>query len=104
MCRSAAGRVFLYFWERLEKGFQEVIVSFKAVQEVLDMKYKSEFKHRFTNCGCLQSAILKGLHGFQEKRAHKSKGMQFFFQNVQSEIFKIFKVFKNNVIFTRAAC
>ena len=30
--------------------------------------------------------------------------MQFFLQNVPNEIFKIFKMFENNVKFTRAAC
>ena len=31
------------------------------------MKYRSEFKHGFNNRGCLHCAILKALHGFQEK-------------------------------------
>ena len=52
----------------------------------------------------MHCAILKLLHGFQEKRGHKSRGMQFFLQNLQNEIFKIFKIFKNNMKFTRAAC
>ena len=68
------------------------------------MKYRSEFKHGFTNHGCLPCAILKALQDFQEKRAHKSSDMQFFLQNVQNEIFKSFKMFKNNIKFTRAAC
>ena len=68
------------------------------------MKYRSKFKHGFTNRGCLHSAILKALHGFQKKkRAHRSRGMQFFHQNVPNEIFKIFKMFENNMKFTRAA-
>ena len=62
------------------------------------MKYRSEFKHDFTNLGCLYCAILKALHSFQEKRAHKSRDMQFFFQNLQNEIFKIFKIFKNKML------
>ena len=37
------------------------------------MKYRSEFKHGFNSRGCLQCAILNALHGFQEKRAHKSR-------------------------------
>ena len=65
-----------------------------AVLEVLDMKYGSEFKHGFTNCDCLHSAILKALHNFLARRTHKSRDMRFFFQNVQNEIFKIFKMFK----------
>ena len=71
---------------------------------LLDMKYISEFKHGFTNRGYLHCANLKALHGFREKRAHKSRDMQFFLHNVQNEIFKIFKMFKNNMKFTRAAC
>ena len=68
------------------------------------MKYRSEFKHGFTNRGCLHCAILKALHSFQEKRAHKSRDKQFFFQDVQNKIFKISKMFKNNIKFIRAAC
>ena len=68
------------------------------------MKHRSEFKHGFTNRGCLPWPILKAFHRFQEKRVYKLRDMQFFFQNVQNEIFKIFKMFKNNMKFTRAAC
>ena len=68
------------------------------------MKYRSEFKHGFTNPGYLHCAILKPLCGFKEKRALKSRDMQFFLQHIQNEIFKIFKMFKNNMKFTRAAC
>ena len=52
---------------------------------------------------CLHCAFLKALNGFQEKGAHKSRDMQFFLQNVKNEIFKIFKMFKNNMKFTRTA-
>ena len=41
------------------------------------MKYKSEFKHGFTNRACLHCAILKPLHGFKEKRP-KVKGYAIF--------------------------
>ena len=68
------------------------------------MKYRSEFKHGFTNPGYLHCAILKSLYGFKEKRALKARDMQFFLQNIQNKIFKIFKMFKNNMKFTRAAC
>ena len=61
MSRSAGRRVFLFSWERLGRG------SSKAAPEVLDMKYRSEFKHGFTNRDCLQCAILKALHCFQKK-------------------------------------
>ena len=82
----------------------ETTVYNKAVPEVLNMKYRSKFKHGFTNRGCLHCAILKTLHNFKEKRAHKTRNMQFFFQNAQNEIFKLLKIFKNNTKFTRAAC
>ena len=47
------------------------------------MKYRSEFKHCFTNNGCLHCATLRAI-----LRAHKSRDMQFFLQNVQNEIFR----------------
>ena len=53
------------------------------------MKNRSEFKYGFTNRGYLHCAVLKALHGFQEKRAYKSRGMQLFLQNVSNEILKI---------------
>ena len=70
------------------------------------MKNRSEFKHGFTNRSYLHGAILKALHDFQKKRAHKSRGMQFFLiQNdfLQNDL-KTFRMFKNNMRFTRAAC
>ena len=51
------------------------------------------------NRGYLHCAILKALHGFQEKRALKLRDMQFFLQNVLNKIFKIFKMFENNMKF-----
>ena len=68
------------------------------------MKYRSEFKHGFTNRDCLHCAILKALHGFREKRVHKARDMQFFLQNVQNEIFQILKMFKRSMKLTTAAC
>ena len=68
------------------------------------MKYRSDFKHGFTNRGCLHCVIRKALHGFKEKRAHKARDMQFFLQNFQNYIFKILKMFKNNMKLTRPAC
>ena len=67
------------------------------------MKYISKFNNGFTNCGYLHCAILKVLYGFKEKRAHKVRDMQLFIKNVQKVIFKILKMFKNNMEFTRAA-
>ena len=84
-------------WEEVCRTFGRGFSS-KAVSEVLGMKYG------FTNRGCLHCPILKTLHGFQKKRAHKSRDMQFFVQNVQNETFEIFKMLKNNMKFTRAAC
>ena len=46
------------------------------------MKNMSDFTHGFTNGSYLHGAILKTLHGFQEKRALKSRNMQSFLQNV----------------------
>ena len=67
------------------------------------MKYRSEFKHGFTNRGCLHCAIILKPYTVFRKREPTSH-MQFFLQNIQNEIFKIFKMFKNNMKFTRAAC
>ena len=72
------------------------------------MNYRSEFQNSFTDRGYLPCAILKALHGLQKKRAHKSRDMQFLLQNVQNDLLqndlKIFRMFKNNMKFTRAAC
>ena len=59
------------------------------------MKFRSKFNHDFTNRGCLQYPNLK---------VYKGRDMQFFLQNVQNEMFKILKMFKYNVKFTRASC
>ena len=56
------------------------------------------------NRGYLHCAILKALHVFQKKREFKSNGEQFFLQNVPYEIFKIFKMFENNMKFTSGDC
>ena len=48
------------------------------------MKYRSEFKHGYTNRGCLHCTILKASHRIKEKRAHKTRDMQFLLQNVQN--------------------
>ena len=37
------------------------------------MKYRSEFKHGFTNSDYLHFAILKALHSFQVKRDQKKR-------------------------------
>ena len=37
------------------------------------MKYRSKFKHDFTNRGCLHCAILKALHAFKEKKSPQGK-------------------------------
>ena len=43
------GEGFLFSCERLKRSLWETIVSSKAAPEVLKIKYKSEFKHGFTN-------------------------------------------------------
>ena len=65
------GRVFLFYWEIPRKSSDEIIVSSKAVPEVLNLKYRSEFKHCFANRGCFRCTILEALHSFKEKRVHK---------------------------------
>ena len=50
------------------------MVSSKTVPENLNLKFRSKFIHGFANNGCLQYAILKGLYGFKQKRAHKARG------------------------------
>ena len=62
MSRIAGERVFLFSWVRLGRGLKETIVFSKAVLEVSEMKYKSGFKHGFTNRGCLHCATLKASH------------------------------------------
>ena len=65
------------------------------------MKNRPEFKHGFTNRSCLLGAILKALRGFREKRAHKSRNMQFFLEDVQNDFLqndlKIFRMVKSNM-------
>ena len=61
-------------------------------------KYSGEinqFNHGFINCGCLHSATLKAYR----VRALKAY-IRFLVQNVQNEILKILKMFKNNMKFT----
>ena len=68
-----------------------VNVSSNVVPEDLNIKFRSKFNHGFTNRGCLQCAMWysKSLQG---KRY------------VQNKIFKILKMFKYTMHFTRAAC
>ena len=51
----------------------------------------------------MDCAILKAFYDFKVTRAHEGRS-QFLFQNVQNEIFVIFKMFKNNMNFTTVAC
>ena len=92
MCLQALGEGFFCFsWER------------KLLLVKLYIKFISKFNHGFTNHGYFHCAI-KALYGFKEKRARKARDMQLFLQNVKIEIFKILKMFKNNMKFSRAAC
>ena len=79
-------------------------VSDKKVFTRLISGNKITFFFDLNNRGCLHCATLKALHGFIEKRAHKASDMQIFLQKDQHDIFKILKMFKNNMKFTRAAC
>ena len=92
-------------------------LSFNKVEKTLAQVFSCEFceisKNTFSYKtppvaaspyrGDLHSAILKALRSFQEKRDLKSNDMQFFLQNVPNEILKIFKMFENNMKFTREA-
>ena len=80
------------------------MVSSKSLTEDFNLKFRLKFNHGFTTHGCLQCAILTALYGFKEKRAHKARDSQFVFQNAENEIFEIFKMFKNNIKFTRTTC
>ena len=35
------------------------------------------------------------------KRTYEARGNQFLFQNIQNKIFEVFKMFRNNMEFTR---
>ena len=59
MSRSPERRVFPFSWGKLGRGLSETIFSTKTLPGILDMKYRSEFKHGFMNRRCLHSAILK---------------------------------------------
>ena len=58
------------------------------------MKHKSNFNHGFTNRGCLHCAIIKALYGFNEKRAHMGRDMQFFLQNFKIRFSRVWKYLK----------
>ena len=85
-------------------GLYETIVSSKGVPEVLDIKYRAEFKHAFTDCGCLHRAFPKALQGFQEKEPASQGICNFSFKMFKVRFFKMLKMFKNNMQFTKAAC
>ena len=96
-CLEAQWGGFSCFLGKTGRGF----VSNKAVPKILNTKYRLEFKHGFSNSGCLRCAIQKA---FKEKRVHKARDMQFFLHSAQNEILKLLKMFKSNMKFTRAAC
>ena len=60
----------------------------------------SRVNHDFTKHAYVHCAVLKS---FMAKRAHEARDNQFLFQNIQDKIFEIFKMFRNNIKFTRAA-
>ena len=81
---SAGEKGFSVFLGKLGRALQETVVSSKAVPELSDVKYRSEFKHGFTNRGCLHCATLKALHDFQEKEPTS--------QGIRNFSFKMFKM------------
>ena len=104
MCLEVMGKGFSCFLEETGRELVGNIISRKAVPKDLNMKFRLIFNHGFTNRGCLHCTILKALYGFKKKRARKARGRKYFLQNVQNEIFRILKIFENNMKFTRAAC
>ena len=97
-CKAVCSAFLLFF------GGKVLLIYTKTVPVDLNMKFISKFNHGFTNHGCLHYApIKKALYGFNEKRVHKVREMQFFLQNVQNVIFKTLKMSKNNIKFIRAA-
>ena len=68
----------------------------KTVPEDLNLKFGSKFNLEFTIHDCLHCAILKALSDFYETRVYEARYSQVLFQNFQSEVFKIFKMFQNN--------
>lgn len=57
-------------------------------------KSKAKFNLGFTNHCRWHYAILKAFCGLKGARGYETRGSQFLFQNLQNEIFEIFKVFK----------
>ena len=78
--RGAGKKVFLFSWRKYEVGQQEPAVSSKAVAEDLNIRFRSNFYHGFTNHGFQHCAILKALHGFKEKIATRQKICNFSFK------------------------
>ena len=90
-----AGRVFCFSgrdWEGVSRNLLSLV---KLHQRIYIWTLKKKFNNGFTNRHCLHYAIIK---------AYKAReSMYFFFRNVQNEIFKILKMFKYNMKFTRVA-
>ena len=89
--------VFQLSYERLGSDLQETMVSGKRFGYEIQIRIQTWLYH-------LHCAFLKALYCSQEKRVQKSSDMHFFLQNVPNEIFKTFRMFENNMKFTRAAC
>ena len=80
--RGAEGGFFRGDWGRVSGELWSL-----AVPKNLSLKLRSKFNHGFTNHGSLVcAAICKTLHAFKEKRAHKKRDGQFYFQNIQNEV------------------
>ena len=89
-----------FFWERLVRVCKKLLSLVKLYQRFWIWNIDQNLND-FKNRSCLHCTILKALQSFQRKRAHKSRDMQIFLQNVQNETFKIFTMFKKNMKFTR---
>ena len=76
LCIKVLREGFFCFHGRDWEGVCRKLLS---LVKLLDMKYRSKFKHGFTNRGCLHSAILKALRGFQKKKEPTGQGVCNFF-------------------------
>ena len=87
--RGAGGRFSCFHgrdWEGVSRNLLSVV---KLFQRICICNLIND---GFTNCGCLHCAILS------------LRGKRFFLLNVRNKIFKILKMSKYNMKFTRAAC
>ena len=98
---NVKGEKMVEFVKAFDHYHHKFFSSLVKLQNDLNLKFRSKFNHGFTNHGYVHCATLKS---FMAKIAHEARDNQFLFQNVQDEIFEVFKTFKNKMKFTRAGC